>query len=89
MDIKIQGVGGVNMNNLSNISGMEFKQKLVEGSEVCVLANALVKNSPYSVNDLSSAKDNIRQKFIEEAEKLIKSLNEHNLYLVHKSKMVV
>jgi len=76
------------MEHLTNISGQEFKKRFEQGDEVCVLANALLKDSVYLTNDLSSAKDHVRQKFIEEAERLIKNLNEHDLYLVHKSKML-
>lgn len=68
-----------------NLSGLEFKKAFDKNDVVCVLANVLLKESVFTVQDLSHAKEHIRQKFIEEALKLIKNLNEHNLWLVHKN----
>jgi len=75
------------MDELKNISGTEFKKLHDEGNVVCILANALLKESVYTIEDLSYAKDHIRQKFVEEAIKIIKNLNEHNLWLVHTNKL--
>lgn len=81
MAIKIQESG---LDKYDNISGMEFKKLFELHDEVCILANALVKESVYTVNDLSSTKDHIRQKFIDEALRLIKNLEQHNLQIIHK-----
>ncbi|GJQ44109.1 MAG: hypothetical protein JETCAE03_36070 [Ignavibacteriaceae bacterium] len=75
------------MDELIHITGTEFKKLHDQGNVVCVLANALVKESVFTVDDLSYAKDHIRAKFIEEAIRLIKNLNEHNLWLVHTNKL--
>ena len=80
------------MNRLENyigMSGIDFRKKLEENDEICVLANALLKESVYSVTDLVNAKEQIRIKFIEEAIRLIKNLEEHSLQIVHSTKMVV
>ena len=71
------------------MSGLDFRKKLEENDEICVLANALLKESVYSVTDLGNAKEQIRIKFIEEAIRLIKNLEEHNLKIIHSTKMVV
>ena len=71
------------------MSGIDFRKKLEENDEICVLANALLKESVYSVTDLVNAKEQIRIKFIEEAIRLIKNLEEHSLRIVHSTKMVV
>jgi len=71
------------------MSGIDFRKKLEENDEICVLANALLKESVYSVTDLVNAKEQIRIKFIEEAIRLIKNLEEHSLQIVHSTKMVV
>ena len=80
------------MNRLENyigMSGIDFRKKLEENDEICVLANALLKESVYSVTDLVNAKEQIRIKFIEEAIRLIKNLEEHNLKIIYSIKMVV
>jgi len=71
------------------MSGIDFRKKLEENDEICVLANALLKESVYSVTDLVNAKEQIRIKFIEEAIRLIKNLEEHNLKIIYSIKMVV
>ena len=81
MDIKTLEFG---LDKYNNISGMEFKKLFEQCDEVCILANALVKESVYTTNDLSSTKDHIRQKFIDEALRLIKNLEQHNLQIIHK-----
>ena len=77
------------LENYIGMSGIDFRKKLEENDEICVLANALLKESVYSVTDLVNAKEQIRIKFIEEAIRLIKNLEEHSLQIVHSTKMVV
>ena len=77
------------LENYIGMSGSDFKKKFEDGDEICVLANALLKESVYSVTDLGNAKEQIRIKFIEEAIRLIKNLEEHNLKIIHSTKMVV
>lgn len=75
------------LNDYINMSGIDFRKKFEENDEICVLANALLKESAYSVTDLGNAKEQIRIKFIEEAIRLIKNLEEHNLIIIHKDKI--
>ena len=77
------------MNRLENyrISGSQFKNKLDENDEICVLGEFLLNESAFSVQTLANAKDHIRMKFIEEALRLIKNLEEHNLIIIHKEKL--
>jgi len=69
------------------MTGAEFKKLFADNDEVCVLANALLKGSAYTIDDLSNAKDHIREKFLSEAVKLIKNLEHHNLQIIHKEKI--
>ncbi len=71
-----------------NISSLEFRKKLKENNEICMLANVLlIKDNSFNAIDLSNTKKYIRQKFIEKAIGLIECLNGHKLYIIHMNKL--
>jgi hypothetical protein len=68
------------------LTSEEFRSKLKENDEVCVLAQAYAFNSMGPHFELSNKKSYVRERYIDKAYDMIKMLNQHSLIIIHKDK---